>query len=116
MDTQRKKATFETFNDGNCQIHLIDEDGNAGTLVETLRYQERTVGVKRYYEAMTAKVQVDRLIRVPFRPWLTTEYLVSIEKQVYEIRQVQTIPDSMPKTKDISLHLSRQRVVSDGTA
>lgn len=92
----------------------IDDDGNAGKEKENLRYQDRTVGVKRYYEAMTAKVQVDRLIRVPYRPWLTSEYLAVIEGEVYEIGQVQKIFDSMPKCSDISLHLTRQRRVADG--
>lgn len=111
---QKKNKIFETFNDGICKIHLIDDDGNAGKTKETLRYQERTVGVKRYYEAMTAKVQVDRLIRIPFRSWLTSEYLLSLNDEVYEIKQVQIIPDSTPKTNDISIHLLRQRKITDG--
>lgn len=111
---QRKSRQFEAFNDGSCHIYLMDEDGNAGKEKECLRFQERTVGVKRHYESMTAKMQVDRLIRVPFRPWLTSEYLVVLEGNIYEIRQVQTIPDSLPKTNDISIHLARQRRVSDG--
>lgn len=109
MTTPENRVTFETFNDGICSIREIDEDGNAGAEAGKLRYQERTVGIKRYYEAMTVKVQVDRLIRVQFQPWLTTEYLAVINGLVYEIKQVQTIPDSLPKTNDISLHLSRKR-------
>ena len=111
---QKKNKQFETFNDGNCHIHFIDEDGNAGKEKECLHFQERTVGIKRYYEAMTAKMQVDRLIRVPFRSWLTNECLINLDGDIYEIRQVQTIPDSMPKTNDISIHLAKQRRVSDG--
>lgn len=114
MTTQKITDTFETFNDGLVRIFQIDDDGNAGTEKEKLRFRNRTVGVKRYYEAMTAKVQVDRLIRVPFRPWLTSEYLAVIDGEVYEIKQVQVIPDSRPKTNDISLHIARQRRVADG--
>lgn len=115
MTMQGSRDIFEAFNDGVCSFRMIDEDGNAGNERERLRFQERTVGVKRYYEAMTAKVQIDRLIRVPSRPWLTTEYLVVIQGQVYEIRQVQAIPDTRPKTNDVSLHLARQRRVANGT-
>lgn len=115
MNLQKNKDISETFNDGVCGIHLIDDDGNAGTEVERLRFKERVVGTKRYYEAKTVKIQIDRLIRVPFRPWLTTEYLVVIDGVVYELEQVQIIPDSKPKTNDLSLHLSRQRKVADGT-
>lgn len=115
MNTQNSKDTFETFNDGIVSIRLIDEDGNAGGEKERLRFRERTVGAQRYYEAMTAKVQIDRMIRVPFRPWLTTEYLAVIEGEIYEIKQAQKIMDTKPKTNDISLHISRQRRIADGT-
>ncbi|MDO4553703.1 MAG: hypothetical protein Q4B70_00990 [Lachnospiraceae bacterium] len=115
MITQNRKATFETFNDGICYFHEIDDDGNAGTVKEKIRFQERTVGIKRYYEAMTAKVQIDRLIRIPYQGWLTSEYLANVEGQLYEIKQVQYIPDSLPKCNDISLHLTRQRRLADGS-
>jgi hypothetical protein len=115
MNIQKSKVAFESFNAGICNVYNIDEDGNAGTLLESLRYQKRVIGTKRYYEAMTAKVQVDRLIRIPFQPWITTEYLAVIEGEVYEIVQVQEITDTRPKVNDLSLHITRQRRVSDGT-
>ncbi len=109
------RVTFETFGDGICSIREIDDDGNAGTELERLRYQERTVGIRRYYEAMTNKVQIDRLVRVQYRPWLTTEFLAVISGQVYEIEQVQVIPDACPKSCDLSLHLARKRRDAGGT-
>ena len=87
-------------------IHLIDDDGNAGQIRGKFRYAEKTVGAARYYEAMTAKIQVDRLIRIQYQEWLTTEYLAVIHGQM--------IPDSLPKTSALSLHLARQREVADG--
>lgn len=111
MIMQGSRVIFETFNDGLCSLRKIDDDGNPGIEKECLRYQERTVGVKRHYEAMTAKVQVDRLIRVPYRPWLTSEYLAVIGGETYEVGQVQMIPDTRPKCHDISLRLIRQRRV-----
>lgn len=109
MDTPGNKATFETFNDGVVSIREIDEDGNAGTELGRFRYQERTVGIKRYYEAMTNKVQVDKLIRIQHQQWMAAEYLAVIDGQVYEIVQAQTVPDTLPKTNDLSLHLARKR-------
>lgn len=111
----RRDNKVQTYNDGICTIHRIDDDGNAGEQVERLRFKERVVGSARYYEAMTKKVQIDKLIRVQYRPWLTTEYLAVIDGVVYELEQVQTIPDSLPKSNDLSLHISRQRRVADGT-
>lgn len=110
----RTKNQFETFNDGVTAIYKMDEDGNPERQVEKLRFQERTVGIKRYYEAMTNKIQIDRLIRVHFRSWLTTGYLAVIEEQIYEIKQVQIISDAFPKSNDISLHFVRQRRETDG--
>lgn len=114
MTMQNKKDIFETFNDGICYFHEIDEDGNAGNILESIRFQKRTIGIRRYYEAMTVKVQIDKLIRIPYRTWLTTEYLAVIEGQVYEIKQVQDIQDTLPKCNDVSLHLTRQRRLANG--
>lgn len=104
-----KNKQFAVFNDGTCSFHEIDDDGNAGSVKAAIRYQERTIGYKRFIESMTAKVQVDRLIRIPAQPWLTTEYLAVIGEEVFEIKQVQKISDTLPKTNDISLHLTRKR-------
>lgn len=114
MNTRKTTVSFETFNDGLVSVHLIDDDGNAGQIRGKFRYAEKTVGAARYYEAMTAKMQVDRLIRIQYQEWLTTEYLAVIRGRVYEISQVQMIPDSLPKTSALSLHLARQREVADG--
>ena len=113
MTTQRN-VTFEKFNDGIVAICEIDDDGNAGTQKDKLSFQEKNVGYNRYYAEMTAKVQIDKLIRVPFRRWLTSEYLAVIGSDVYEIHQAQTIMDSFPKTRALSLHLTRQRRIADG--
>lgn len=106
---QKDRAIFETFNDGICSFHEIDEDGNAGAVRARLRFGERTVGIKRYYEAMTNKVQIDRLIRIQYQHWMSTEYLAVIDGRVYEIVQAQTVPDAMPKSNDLSLHLAQKR-------
>lgn len=110
-----KSNQFQTFNDGVVSIREIDEDGNAGTELGRFRYQERTVGIKRYYEAMTNKVQIDRLIRIQHQRWMSAEYLAVIDGQVYEIVQVQTVSDALPKSNDLSLHLARKRRDAYGT-
>ena len=112
--TMQRNVIFERFNDGIVAICEIDDDGNVGTQKEKLRFSEKTVGYNRYYEAMSAKVQIDKLIRVPFRRWLTSEYLAVIGSNVYEIHQVQTIMDSFPKTTALSLHFIRRRRIADG--
>ena len=112
--TTQKSMKFERFNDGIVTICEIDDDGNVGTRKEKLRFSEKTVGYNRYYEAMTAKVQIDKLIRVPHRNWLTTEYLAVIGSDIYEIHQTQTLSETLPKTTALSLHLARQRRLNNG--
>lgn len=110
----KQNRKIQTFNDGVCNICKIDEDGNAGEKVVSLRFEDRTVGTKRYYEAMTNKIQIDRLIRVPFQSWLAAEeYLVALNDQVFELIQVQMIPDTSPRTNDLSLRFTRQRRITD---
>ena len=114
MNTRKTTVSFETFNDGLVSVHLIDDDGNAGQIRGKFRYAEKTVGAARYYEGYDGQDTVDRLIRIQYQEWLTTEYLAVIHGRVYEISQVQMIPDSLPKTSALSLHLARQREVADG--
>lgn len=112
---QKNRAIFEAFTDGICTIHGMDDDGNAGRVLGTFRYQSRVVGYKRYLESMTEKVRVDKLIRIPFQKWLATEYLAVIDGKVYEIRQVQEIADSRPKTSALTLQHTRKRRAADAT-
>ena len=112
---QKDKNIFETFNDGICNICCIDEEGKIGDIKAALRFRERTVGITRYHEAKTDKLQTVRLIRVPMQAWLTTGYLVTISDEIFEIVQVQSIYDTLPRANDITLRMTRQRRSENGT-
>lgn len=68
-----------------------------------LRFDNRTVGMKRYFEAAMADVRIDLVIRVPRRRDISTQDVVIIEGEQYEIKQVQQPDRAYPLSTDLSL-------------
>ena len=113
------------LNDGLVDIYGVENTGeNGNTPVETLsenpkerlRYRERTIGVKRHYEAMQAKERVDLLIRVPFRPGVRANDVAipTMDGAQYLITLVQRIEGTTPPLMDLTLRrLEREYEKSD---
>ena len=102
------------LNDGIVKIYAVEnaaENGNTPlkTLAEPpkekLRYAQRTVGVKRHYEALQAKERVDLLIRVPFRPGVSTDDVAipTMDGKQYLITLIQKIEGTEPALMDLTL-------------
>lgn len=107
----------QVYNDGIVTIYDVGNAGGAGfrpikeiTEKHVLRYQERTVGVTRFFEAMAAQERVDRVIRIPRCGELTTDQVAALPggKQ-YTIVQVQYPAGVLPPSIDLSL-----RVIEEG--
>lgn len=103
-----------TLNDGIVEIFTVEnaaENGDtpietlAGNPHERLRYAERTVGVTRHYAAMQAKERVDLLIRVPFRPGVSTDDVAipTRDGKQYRITLIQKIEKTLPAMMDLTL-------------
>ena len=90
-----KREIFETFEDG---VLLIC--GTKGRqLVENrfcLRFGERTVGERRYWDAKAVDSRVERLVSVPMVKGIDTLDIVLIGGVQYKILQVQKIFSSPP--------------------
>lgn len=106
------KSPTQAYNDGRCAIYKVTNGGPAAgkpspvlsMLYRNLRYAERTVGIKRYWEAHQHNAQIDKLIRAPRRPDISPQEIVELEDGVrYKIVQVQYIPDVNPPSMDLSL-------------
>lgn len=106
--------TATQLNDGIVAIFTVENAGeNGGTPremlsenpKETLRFKQRTVGVKRHYEAMQAKERVDLLIRVPFRPGVHVNDVAipTTDGVQYLITLIQRIEDTTPALMDLTL-------------
>ncbi|BDF66583.1 hypothetical protein AAEU42_00055 [Pseudoflavonifractor phocaeensis] len=111
------RSEVQTYNDGLVTICDVDNVGEAGFrpvkgLVKkcALRYQERTVGVTRFYAAKAAQARVDRVIRVPRCGVLKTDQVAILGSgDQYIIVQVQYPAAVRPLSIDLSL-----RTVEDG--
>lgn len=105
------KFEAQTFCDGIVSIVKEEKTANGGLRPTTtdvpcwsLRFQERKVGITRYYEALRADVKVAMVIRVP-RVSITTQHVAVIGTQRYRIVQVQAVTDVSRPCLDLSLEV-----------
>jgi hypothetical protein len=93
---------FLTFNDGYCDIFEV-KGNQLGEKKMTLCYGDRTVGMKRYFAARTATVEINRLIHVPRQLSITAKDNVMIGTARYKIEQVQHLNDTNPPATVLTL-------------
>lgn len=104
------------YNDGLVQICSVSDSAEPGyqpveTLTEKvrLRYEERRVGVKRFYDGRQNQSEVQRVIRVPRAGNVTNrDVAVTEDGTRYRIDLVQVVPDVYPASVDLQLVLYTQ--------
>ena len=71
----------------------------------SLRYQRRTVGIRRHYTALNAGARVDLLLRCPCRPEVSTQDVAvpTLDGRQYRITLVQVPEDIHPPVMDLTL-------------
>ena len=130
--TDSKRAA-EVYNDGVVVIYDVRDDAVMGFMPSpvyqvktTLAYQERKLGIKRYYDARQNQVRVERVIRVPkpsgvFQPEgdapepmrITSQDAARTEDgKLYRIDLVQSVPDVFPPSLDLTLAVYEQNAVA----
>ncbi len=100
---EKKKVQFETFNDGACSLWQLDKEEKPVLLLAGVRFQERTVGIKRNYEAEQNGHTIQKLIRIPRMDFIKVGVFVVIEGQQYTVLQAQKILDTIPECTDLTL-------------
>lgn len=81
----------------------------------TLRYEERSLGLQRYFNARQNQVQVERVIRCPRYAGVTNQDVAETEDGGrYRIDMVQAVMDVYPPCMDLTL--ARYEQVPDGEA
>lgn len=81
----------------------------------TLRYEERSLGLQRYFNAQQNQVQVERVIRCPRYAGVTNQDVAETEDGTrYRIDMVQAVMDVYPPCMDLTL--ARYEQVPDGEA
>ena len=99
----------QSYRDGVVKIYTITDAAQPGyqptpTLVETLFYAERRVGLQRYYSGKQAQVQVERVIRTQLRPGVSPQCIAVTEDGTqYGIELVQRLQDVYPPSMDLTL-------------
>ena len=101
----------QSYRDGVVRIYTVADGAAPGyqpqpvlTLLETLFYQERRVGLQRYYAGRQAQVEVERVIRTQIRPAVNPQCVAVTEDGVqYGIELVQQVQDVYPPSMDLTL-------------
>lgn len=107
---KKQKKITQTFNDGVVSIYSVGNISAPGDMpkegltlkMSNLHYEERTVGMSRYWTAMQNQAQIERIIRVP-RVNISTHDVAKINDLQYDIVQAQVIKDVTPPCIDLSL-------------
>lgn len=132
MPTQRKTPfrprqsdeISQAFNDGVVTISSVTDGAAAGflpspTLTQKVKlcYQERKLGIKRYYDAKQNQIHVERVIRVPMPPEeITSQDVAETETgTLYRIDLIQMVKDVYPPSLDLTLALYAQGVANQLT-
>lgn len=109
----RQRAEIsQAYNDGVVTIYSVSDGAASGFLPEPayteivkLCYQERKLGVKRYYDAKQNQIHAERVIRVPASSFaITNQNVAETENgKRYRIDLVQVVPDVYPPSVDLTL-------------
>lgn len=104
------KKKMQTFNDGVLEIYLVDNISQEGNMplekltlkIGNLRYENRKVGMSRFWIAQQATAKIDKMVRVP-RLKITSQDVALIDGDQYRIMQTQDQDDVSPASMDLSL-------------
>lgn len=106
------ESKAQSFNDGVCTVYSVKnmaENGNTPIhqlvkKVGPLRYEERTVGVSRFYEAAAKQERIDRVLRVLRREEIgVLDVCIPKDGKQYQIKQVQYPQSVIPPVADLAL-------------
>ena len=106
------KQQSQTYNDGVLKVYSVKNGAEAGNLpkksislkIDSLCYEERTVGMSRFWTASQEHTKIDRLLRTPkIDSVVRDDVIIPIDGKQYTIKQIQYPPDVEPACMDLSL-------------
>lgn len=113
-------AISQSFNSGVVRILTVTDAAAPGrmpvpALSEKIRlpFEERRVGVSRFYNALQAQARIERVLRVP-DPGAAGKIspqdaaIILQDEAQYRIEQVQTVPGVFPRCLDLTLRVVEQ--------
>lgn len=101
----------QPFDDGMVTVYAVTDAASPGmrpveklTAKVKLRYQEQRLGLQRYYAGQQNQVQIERVIRVPRAPGISSQDVAITEDgRQYRIDLVQSTLDVYPPCLDLTL-------------
>ncbi len=105
-------ADTQTYNSGALSVYRVENAAEGGKMpkdkltvkLPLLRYEERTVGMARYWAGMQNTAQITRMLRVPKHTGVSPQdVVITDDGKQYKIEQIQYIEDVTPKSMDLSL-------------
>lgn len=107
---------FLCFNDGITNIYAVDNIASPGDqpkqglrlMFSGLRFEYKTIGVRRNYEALQANVKLSEMIQIPIHREISSQDVAIINNRQYDIDQVQHLTDTNPPSSKLTL--SRREV------
>lgn len=106
-----KGEVTQRFNDGIVRIYRVEDTAEPGYApVETptekirLAYEERRLGITRYFAGAQNQLRIDRVLRVQRAGKVSTQDIaVTEDGQNYRVDLVQSVPDVWPESVDLTL-------------
>lgn len=108
-----ENGVTQNYDDGIVKIYTVTNSAPAGLMpvetlsedpVYTLRYEERSYGIQRYYSARQNQIQIERVLRVPRVPHVTNQNVaITQDGKKYRIDWVQPLTDVYPASMDLTL-------------
>lgn len=101
-----EKSKIQAFTSGWLEIWKKGGKEPDERLYPRIRYDTRTVGSKRAFEAEQAGHLIAKMVRIPVVPVDFNNLFVRLEgKHRYDIVQVQEIQDTAPRCLQLSLEM-----------
>ena len=103
---------IQSYNDGIANIYNVGNIAELGNLPEqeltlkvgSLCFEERTVGISRFYSALQDNVKIAQMIRTPRLESISPQDIVILSNgKQYEIKQIQYPKGIEPPSMDLSL-------------
>ena len=106
-----KGEVSQRYNDGVVRIYSVEDTASPGYApVETpthkikLPYEERRLGITRYFSGAQNQMQIDRVLRVQRAGKVNTQDIaVTEDGQNYRVDLVQSVFDVWPESVDLTL-------------
>lgn len=100
----------QTFNDGVLTVYAVSDASQPGykpkeTLAKKvmLHFEERRLGIERYYNGMQNQIEISRVVRVPKYEKVNSQDVAIIDGVQYRIDLVQHVFGIYPPCMDLTL-------------